>query len=346
MEMQSTMVVGGSDGFVVDLFAGVTLAAGMTRVTLGASHAGGWSPIKGPLESLFATPAFEGAITFGPTSYLWLDFDAYYLAPINIGTSFITIGPHPDLHYPGMHFRVHAFREEGLSLSSPLSRLTVEFAGALQVGKPGTVPSLLMEGLVEWTDAALAPSRVHLDLRSSGKWRPFNVLPFLTLPVVGGSLDLYNDGMVEASMFHEPITINLPGNVVQLKEWQVGIPSLSFSINDVDVQPELELVAHGTIAIDITGTQQPGVGFEANVSGRFVVQTRTLELSISHAGGWRPFQGIDLETPAIQGAMSFSPSGMRVAAAFGMADKLVLLPGILEIGAGAHLPSTSPHHAL
>eukprot|EP00322_Chrysochromulina_rotalis_P013295 CAMPEP_0115837522 /NCGR_PEP_ID=MMETSP0287-20121206/5263_1 /TAXON_ID=412157 /ORGANISM="Chrysochromulina rotalis, Strain UIO044" /LENGTH=1712 /DNA_ID=CAMNT_0003291033 /DNA_START=37 /DNA_END=5176 /DNA_ORIENTATION=+ len=251
-----------------------------------------------------------------------MEFDAHYLDDIKIGENIIALTRHPDFAYPGMRFKVTAFRDHDLSLVAPLSNLKVEFWGSLQLGPPGAVPTLISEGMIQWSDGGLAPTQAHLAVRSSRAWTPFAILPWLTLPIV------------LASLSHDPISFIFPGNMLKLHQWQVGIPSLSFSIADSTVQPELELVASGSILLDITGGFEPGKYFEAIVIGRYLSAEEKLDLSISHPGGWQPLPGIDITTPAFQGIMAFQPSGFSLVAAVQFPDRLVLLPGLIEIGGG------------
>ena len=112
---------------------------------------------------------------------------------------------------------------------------------------------------MEWTDAGLAPARTHRELRSSGPWRPFETLPWLRIPVIGGTAT----SSTTASC--KPLSIMSPSRHLP---WQyfaaqrVGLGSRLSHFLSVTPACSPSLSWWPTAAIDLTGSQAPGASLK------------------------------------------------------------------------------------
>jgi hypothetical protein len=123
--------VGGEGGF--EAILGGELAVDgdrSTRVTLTIEHAGGWSPVSGNLSSSFATPAFQGSVSFGSNSSIALSASAQWLNKLTLIEDLLVITAHPATGAAGATLSVSLDRPDG---STPFSYAVLLTAG-LQLG--------------------------------------------------------------------------------------------------------------------------------------------------------------------------------------------------------------------
>jgi hypothetical protein len=247
-----------------------------------------------------------------------------------LGKDVLLLKAHPDFGLPGMSLKIRGTRAEGYSaLSQPLDQFTMEYYGALEIGKPGFMPCLLLYAFVDWrseSGTTMVPSKLSFEVKTNRAWVPFDVVPWFVLPAVGGRFDLDDQGIVEIRIWHEPVTLRLPGNLLNLIDWQASLRQLRFSIGEVDMEPELKLHVSGGLLI----APQVYGGFLANISGSLETQissydSHCLSLLVTHSGGWRPF-GHDIEviTPPMLGFMTFNASGLAMSVG-------AQIPGVVEL---------------
>ena len=158
-----TVHVGGEGGF--DAILGGEIAVDgdrSTSVTLTIAHAGGWSPVSGKLSSSFATPAFQGSVSFGSNSAIALRASAQWLNNLTLVEDLLVITAHPATGAPGATLSVTLDRPDG---STPFSYAVFLTAG-LQLGSNSSgIPLLEVTGsFVSSGTSTCALPAFHLEM--------------------------------------------------------------------------------------------------------------------------------------------------------------------------------------
>lgn len=324
LSIATAVRVGGSDGFLANGTGYIDTATREFELTL--KHAGGWSPVsQGYLASVLATPAFSGRLALGPGSYAQLDATAQFLGDIELVPDAVSLIGHPEMGKPGISLKVHVRRDAGLSpviASLPEAIFyEVQLDGALQLGGPDSgLPTMSLIGNVQ-------PTGVVVEVETSA----FAPIPDvdLTIPALGGVFDVDREGTLNVHLYSSSEDLQL-GDVLLLS----GIES-TLDVNAVLGQSE---TADATLRFKADARVGGDGGFTADLRGAFAFDPTngsSLEVSVSHAGGWSLLGGSMAElfhSPAFDGSLRLGEDGFLSLEAIGQFTKdIVVLPDVVAI---------------
>ena len=284
VQLSGTATVGSASGFIATLNGAVVLMETPPTATLALSHAGGWSPLPSPLDTRFATPAFDcsGELGVGGV-FAHVTCTAIY-TPIVLISNMLEIVTHPDLTTAGMKLDVELTQ----AIAGGSFTFAVSVAAGLEVlGGPLSTfafPRLKLEGNL------IPLGESSLRLVSSQPWAPLpGPLASLQLPTLQGELRIKADGAIGFDLTHgfiAPIDVipklSLSGLRINVSLLEVRLPAVSLPPPTL---PTLNLTGFGLARIG-------GIdGFGATLWCSADILSQTISLTLYHSGGWAPMPG-------------------------------------------------------
>jgi hypothetical protein len=332
LSVASQVRVGGSDGFVATGSGFIDTATRAFELHL--AHAGGWAPVPGQLESIFTTPAFTTSLAMGPGSYAHLSADAEWTSAVDLIPDAVSLIGHPEMGKPGISIKVEVRRDAGLSpVVANLPQAIfyhVQLDGALELGGPSSgLPVMSVIGNVE-------PSGIAVEVSTS----EFSPLPDvdLTIPALNGVFELGSGGDLNVHISSMSPDLQL-GDVLKLSRIETRL--------DVSSDLQQSSSTEATLRFGASALVGGPNGFDADVGGVLSLNPNgtSLDLSISHAGGWSLLGGAmaDLfRSPAFVGALSIGPGRYLSLEATGQyTSDIVVLPDVAAISGVPGKPGLS-----
>ena len=319
----------GSSGFIATLNGAVVLMETPPTATLALSHAGGWSPLPSPLDTRFATPAFDcsGELGVGGV-FAHVTCTAIY-TPIVLISNMLEIVTHPDLTTAGMKLDVELTQ----AIAGGSFTFAVSVAAGLEVlGGPLStfaLPRLKLEGNL------IPLGESSLRLVSSQPWAPLpGPLASLQLPTLQGELRIKADGAIGFDLTHgfiAPIDVipklSLSGLRINVSLLEVQLPALGAVLA---TPPSLSVSAFGLATVG-------GIdGFSTSLTGTVDVLLQTASLTLQHSGGWAPLPGalaVPFTTPAFECALDLNigSTHLAIACTVRYVSPIELAPDVLRV---------------
>lgn len=279
------------------------------------------------LKRAQTTPEFTGSVQIGPGSYRRYSFAGTYLTPLVLWEDKLTV---IGKESPGMRFAM----EKTSTTAGNSSDITISLDGKLQIGNVGDMPLLEVHGsYIRRSEASvqrrrLASKTLLLTVTSRKAWRPFKEVPWLQIPGIAGEVTVTFPGRVALEVTTTTVAnYTFEGNRLHFLDWAVECSGL-YDFEDSDASPALYFGVQGKIAYSRGDTGD----FVASVAGSYEIG-RGLTVTLSHAGGWKPFSYIDYLTPTMSGQMRIDKEGLVAFVATQMADVFEIIPEILVLGA-------------
>ena len=233
-------VAGGFDAKVTAILRPDTGAADLTL-----KHMGGWSPVQGPLSSIFRTPAFTCSAqlrTVSPPSALPVPSTSILQPPPPPSPP--PFDPDPLLafqcdiaHIPSLVFADGVLVVYGASTAiamklmniSDVAQWAVRLKGSLHVGSPHLKirpPPLNLSGVLDGSGTSI------LRVSTETNWSPLpNVLNGLAFPALDGTVAMTSNGTLAVKVANPtPIASVAVVDVLELRNVSVGIDILPWNV--------------------------------------------------------------------------------------------------------------------
>jgi hypothetical protein len=329
--------IGGSSGFEGAFSASIDSSSSAAHFSF--THAGGWSPLSGELQSYFVTPAFAGSLALNMPSpdgqrIIYLSAQASVTLPrIELVPGLLVITGLGEDSGPTIRVGVHK-QNAGDAHTSAYA-----FEGSFQIGSGlGALPHLELAGNIQ------ASGTVSLSMRTNSNWQPLaSVIPGLTVPRLMGLVELRADGNIVAEATHEPLPEIAFGPIMSMTRTQVGVRLESVPARVLGRR----LTASGSRSATSSGTQY---NMRVNVTGGLTIlqqisftyvgvvdaTSQSASLTVSHPGGWCPFASLGLTfcSPVIQGGFSMGrlrAPYLNMWAQVTIGSGIDLIPGVLTL---------------